>query len=57
VHVKVFLDGEEQLTTQLYFAGDPHNATDTWYEAAREMPIAPQKDGSILCRYDFVLEV
>jgi protocatechuate 3,4-dioxygenase beta subunit len=31
VHVKVWVDGEERLTTQLYFDGDPFNADDPWF--------------------------
>ena len=57
VHVKIFVDDVEKLTTQLYFAGDPYNAADSWYEASREMPIENQKDGSIVCRYDFAVAV
>ncbi len=31
VHLKVWVDGAERLTTQLYFADDPFNAGDPWF--------------------------
>ena len=39
LHVKVFVEGVERLTTQLYFEGDPYNATDPFFEADRSMPV------------------
>lgn len=35
VHVKVWVDGVERLTTQLYFANDPYNDIDPWFDAER----------------------
>lgn len=47
VHVKVWVGGTCVLTTQLYFSGDPYNATDAWFDARRVLPA----DG----RFDFVV--
>lgn len=44
LHMKVWVDGVERLTTQIYFEGDPYNATDGWYDPARE--IAPDAEGA-----------
>jgi protocatechuate 3,4-dioxygenase beta subunit len=57
VHVKIFVDEVEELTTQLYFEGDPYNKADTWYDPSREMAIESQTDGSIICRYEFAVEL
>lgn len=35
VHVKVWIDGEERLTTQLYFDNDPYNDIDPWFDGDR----------------------
>lgn len=37
LHIKIWIATEERLTTQLYFAGDPFNADDPWYDATREL--------------------
>ena len=37
VHVKVWVEGVERLTTQLYFPDDPYNDADPWYTPALEI--------------------
>jgi len=44
VHIKVHVGGVEKLTSQIYFAGDPYNEGDGWYDPAREVAVA--EDGS-----------
>ncbi len=48
IHVKLSADGFKPLTTQLYFADDPYDKTDHWFDAKRVIAA----DG----RFDFVLE-
>ena len=51
VHVKVWVENQERLTTQLYFAGDPFNASDPWYNP--DLALAPDEDGNV--DLDFVV--
>lgn len=37
LHLKVWVDGKERLTTQLYLEDDPYNKDDPWFEAARAL--------------------
>ena len=37
LHVKIWVDGVERLTTQLYFPDDPYNDADPWYLPALEI--------------------
>lgn len=37
IHAKIWVNGVDVLTTQLYFAGDPYDATDHWFDPAREI--------------------
>lgn len=37
IHVKVRTPGRPELTTQLYFQGDPYNAIDPWYLPSLEL--------------------
>ncbi|MDA5284854.1 carbohydrate-binding protein [Streptomyces sp. Isolate_45] len=56
VHVKVQAPGRPVLTTQLYFPGEPRNATDSIFDARLLMTVrqaGPAKEGT----YDFVLDV
>lgn len=55
IHVKVWVDGVERLTTQLYFAGDPYNDIDAWFDEAREMAVDDHGDGTADCVYDFAV--
>ncbi|MFD3875560.1 carbohydrate-binding protein [Streptomyces sp. NPDC058623] len=56
VHVKVQAPGRPVLTTQLYFPGEPRNATDSIFDARLLMTVrqvGPAKEGT----FDFVLNV
>ena len=55
VHVKASAPGRSLLTTQLYFAGDPYNEGDPFIAPSLIMPVEEQADGSIACRFDFVI--
>ncbi len=44
IHMKVHARGRV-LTTQLYFAGDPHNAADPWFRAERAMQLVTAGPG------------
>ena len=37
IHMKVWAGNSLKLTTQIYFAGDPFNPSDPWYDPAREV--------------------
>ncbi|WP_181234224.1 dioxygenase family protein [Enhygromyxa salina] len=45
IHLKIWRDGAEQLTTQLYFQGDPYLEEDPWAEPARTICLEPHEDG------------
>jgi protocatechuate 3,4-dioxygenase beta subunit len=51
VHAKVWVRGEERLTTQLYFDGDPFNDGDAWFNPV--MALVPDRDG--VATIDFVV--
>lgn len=51
VHAKVWVRGEERLTTQLYFEGDPFNDGDPWFNPV--MALVPDRDG--VATIDFVV--
>ena len=51
VHVKIWVDGVERLTTQLYFPDDPYNGADPWY--APELEVV--RTGAETARFDFVV--
>ncbi|MCO4746754.1 MAG: dioxygenase [Proteobacteria bacterium] len=55
IHVKIWVDGVERLTTQLYFDDDPFNEVDAWYDPERSMAINDHGDGSGDCSYDFAV--
>lgn len=46
VHYKVVADGFRDLVTQMYFRGDPNNATDRWYRASRAIEPAQDEAGA-----------
>jgi catechol 1,2-dioxygenase len=58
LHVKVSAPGHEQLTAQLYFPGDLHNADDIASAVKPELILEPQTeaDGSQSVAYDFALD-
>ncbi|MEM6990800.1 MAG: hypothetical protein AAF721_09890 [Myxococcota bacterium] len=45
VHVKVWIGGVERLTSQLYFEGDPFNASDPWFNPL--MSLDPDDAGAV----------
>ncbi|MGH1340689.1 MAG: hypothetical protein ACRBN8_03995 [Nannocystales bacterium] len=51
VHVKVWVQGTERLTSQLYFEGDPFNDGDAWFNPV--MALEPDEAG--LANIDFVV--
>ncbi|MFD3546518.1 carbohydrate-binding protein [Streptomyces sp. NPDC058655] len=56
LHVKVQAPGRPVLTTQLYFPGEPRNATDSIFDARLLMNVrqaGPAKEGT----FDFVLDI
>lgn len=55
IHVKVTPPSGSTLTTQLYFPGDPGNATDGIYEEELEMDYRDGAEGK-LGTFDFVVE-
>lgn len=54
IHVRVSAPGHRLLTTQLYFHGDPHNATDEYIDDSLLMKLADTRDGKA-ARFDFVI--
>ncbi len=51
IHVKIWVDGVERLTTQLYFPGDPYNDVDPWYSA--DLEVIRTRDAA--ATFDFVV--
>jgi hypothetical protein len=45
IHMKIWRDGAELLTTQLYFQDDPYLEGDPWAEPARTMCLEPSEAG------------
>lgn len=54
IHVKLWLDGVEKLSTQLYFANDPHDDTDHWFDIKRCITFSDPTDHT-RGTFDFVL--
>ncbi len=55
IHVKVWAGGEERLTTQLYFAGDPHIEGDAWASEDRAVVLASDGVGRESGTFNFTL--
>ena len=55
-HVKVQAPGQDILTTQLYFPGEPWNDRDRIFDAALLMDVK-QDGGTKIGRYDFILDL
>ncbi|RIH82265.1 Protocatechuate 3,4-dioxygenase beta chain [Calidithermus terrae] len=56
IHVKVQAPGRPVLTSQLYFPGEPANASDRIFD--RRLTMAVQKSNTLWqARFDFVLQV
>jgi protocatechuate 3,4-dioxygenase beta subunit len=45
IHLKIWRDGAQVLTTQLYFQGDPYLEEDPWAEPARTICLETQAEG------------
>ncbi|MBL4846716.1 MAG: twin-arginine translocation pathway signal protein [Planctomycetes bacterium] len=57
LHLTVTAPGCEELTTQLYFAGDPHNAKDPWFKASRALKPKEDKEHKLwIATYEVVLK-
>ena len=56
IHVKVWVEGSERLTTQLYFEGDEYLECDAFASTSLVMPLTgSDEEGWIATRIDFVL--
>lgn len=55
IHVRVRAPGRKELVTQLYFTGDPFNATDGMYKPALAMTTKDDGNGGLVAPFDFVL--
>ena len=57
IHVKVYVEGAERLTTQLYFEGDPFIAADPWASVAPERALTLKSIGKdhVESRFDFTI--
>lgn len=55
IHVKVQAPGGDVLTTQLYFPGDPGNASDRLYRQECELAVVTAADGGQVGTFTFVL--
>ncbi len=57
IHVTIYVDGTERLTTQLYFHGDPFIARDPWASAAPErvIKLSSTEKGHLAGRFDFTI--
>ena len=54
IHVKVWADGVERLTTQLYFEGDPHLECDPFANTSLVIPLQDSEEGQI-GEFDFLV--
>lgn len=55
IHVKVTMEGFKPLTTQLYFADDPYDDEDHWFDQDRCVQYHTTRTATE-ARFDFVLE-
>ncbi len=55
LHLKLRAAAHRELTTQLYFPGDPYNESDPYFDA-RLLVRESVKGGERVARFDFVLE-
>jgi protocatechuate 3,4-dioxygenase beta subunit len=56
IHLKVEPPGARELTTQLFFPGDPGNARDSIFREELQMQIQTTSDG-LAATFDFVVRV
>ena len=54
-HVKVWVDGIERLTTQLYFEGDPYFGVDSIWLPELIMPVQTLPGGGLEVQFEFVV--
>lgn len=52
IHCKVWSGELELLTTQIYFAGDPYNETDAWFDPARAVSLVDDGAGGFAAGLD-----
>jgi protocatechuate 3,4-dioxygenase beta subunit len=57
IHVKAQAPGRPVLTTQLYFPGEPRNATDPLFDPRLLMTVRDAGSGAKEAAFDFVLDV
>jgi len=57
VHVKIWVEGRELKTTQLYFEGDPHIEGDPFVVEDLILPLTEDASGGLSGTYDFAVEV
>ena len=57
IHVKAQAPGEQVLTTQLYFPGEPRNGGDGLFEPALVVQAWRSDRGRRVARFDFVLNI
>ena len=57
IHARIYVNGLEKLTTQLYFEGDPFIAGDPWASRAPERTVALKSGGKnqLSGRFDFTV--
>ena len=55
IHVRVRAAGRTELITQLYFEGDPYNATDGMFKKALAMKPKDDGKGGLIAAFHFVL--
>lgn len=55
IHVRVRAAGRTELVTQLYFEGDPYNATDGMFKPALTMKPKDDGKGGLVAAFHFVL--
>jgi protocatechuate 3,4-dioxygenase beta subunit len=56
IHVKIWVDGVERLTTQLYFKGDPFIESDPWATDAMAVALGDDGAGGQSGQFDFVVD-
>jgi len=57
IHVRIYVNNTERLTTQLYFADDPYISSDPWASEApdRILVLASSSTGVLMGQFDFTL--
>jgi hypothetical protein len=55
IHVRVRAQGRKELVTQLYFDGDPYNATDGMFKPQLSMKPRDDGKGGLIADFHFVL--